>query len=163
MKNIRTRIKESGGVKSYILITLLRLSGWLAKTKIRRIIGLPVRLFYRLLSRNIMHVEIWDTMELGQGLKLWHGAHGSVINPYTRIGINFSLRQNTTIGSSSFNDDTLCPVIGNNVEVGPNCTILGQIQIGDNVKIGGGSVVVKDVPEGAVVAGNPAKIIKMNV
>lgn len=118
-------------------------------------------MLYRLFTRNIMHVEIWDTMEIGTGLVLWHGAHGSVVNPYVRIGKNFSLRQNTTIGSSSFSDPTKCPVIGDNVQVGPNCTILGKITIGDNAMIGGGSVVITDVPANAIVAGNPVKIIRI--
>lgn len=154
-------ITEQGGVKSVAIVGLLRLSQRCTGSRMGRILGLPVRLAYRLFSRNIMHVEIWDTMKVGDGLILWHGAHGSVINPNTTIGENFNLRQCTTIGSSSFTDSSLCPTIGNNVQVGPNCTILGKITIGDNAVIGGGSVVVKDVPANVVVAGNPAKIIKM--
>jgi len=50
--------------------------------------------------------------------------------------------------------------IGNNVWIGGSVTILAGVTIGDNVTIGAGSVVVKDVPSGVVVAGNPARIIK---
>ena len=53
----------------------------------------------------------------------------------------------------------LLPSIGDNVSLGANVNILGDITIGDNVVIGAGSVVVKDVPSNCVVAGNPAKII----
>lgn len=154
-------IKKNGGLKSCIIVGFLNISRWCTKTEFRKFFGSLIRLAYRLFSRNIMHIEIWDTMQIGSGLILWHGAHGSVINPNTIIGKNFNLRQNTTIGSSSFSDDTLCPIIGDNVQVGPNCTILGKIAIGDNAMIGGGSVVVKDVPSNAVVVGNPARVIKI--
>lgn len=52
------------------------------------------------------------------------------------------------------------PKIGNNVLVGANVTIIGDITIGDNVIIGAGSVVVKNVPSNCVIVGNPAKILK---
>ena len=52
------------------------------------------------------------------------------------------------------------PVIGDNVNIGSNSCIIGELSIGDNVIIGAGSVVVKDVPSNVVVAGNPAKIIR---
>ncbi len=52
------------------------------------------------------------------------------------------------------------PIIGDNVSLGCNVTILGGIHIGNNVTVGAGSVVVKDVPDNCIVAGNPAKIIR---
>ncbi|MDO5463801.1 MAG: DapH/DapD/GlmU-related protein [Akkermansia sp.] len=53
-----------------------------------------------------------------------------------------------------------CALVGDNVEIGANVTIIGGVKIGNNSVIGAGSVVVKDVPANCVVAGNPAKIIK---
>lgn len=75
------------------------------------------------------------------------------------IGDNFIVRNNTTIGNKH-DDDNEKPIIGNNVNVGANSVIIGEIKIGNNVVIGAGSVVVKDIPDNCVVAGNPAKIIK---
>jgi putative colanic acid biosynthesis acetyltransferase WcaB len=51
-------------------------------------------------------------------------------------------------------------VIGDNVEVGANVCIIGDIKVGNNVRIGAGAVVVKNVPDNVVIAGNPARIIK---
>lgn len=54
------------------------------------------------------------------------------------------------------------PVIGNNVMLFSGCKILGNVKIGNNVVVGANAVVVKDVPDNAVVAGVPAKIISYN-
>ncbi len=51
-------------------------------------------------------------------------------------------------------------VIGDNVSLGANVTVIGNVHIGNNVIVGAGSVVIKDVPDNCVVAGNPAKIIR---
>ena len=88
------------------------------------------------------------------------------IHPYSTIlhaksiGENFSCRQNTTIGNKSDGRPDELPIIGNNVTLGANVIIIGNIKIGDNVTIGAGSVVVKDIPANSVAVGNPAKVIK---
>ncbi|KAF3885770.1 MULTISPECIES: serine acetyltransferase [Nostocales] len=117
---------------------------------------------YLLLVDWILGVELpWNT-QVGAQLKLHH-ARGLVINQETIIGNNCILRHSTTIGNKKLLDGSISgsPKIGNNVDIGANVVILGEITIGDNAVIGAGSVVVKDVPIGAVVAGNPAKIIRM--
>ena len=76
------------------------------------------------------------------------------------IGINFSCRNCTTIGNKNDFRDEERPTIGDNVTIGANVVIIGEINIGSNVVIGAGSVVIKDVPDNCVVAGNPARIIK---
>lgn len=77
-----------------------------------------------------------------------------------KIGRDFTCRQNTTIGNKLDNRPKERPIIGDNVTVGANVVIIGNVNIGDNVIIGAGSVVVKDIPNNAVVVGNPARIIK---
>ena len=72
------------------------------------------------------------------------------------IGDNFSCIHLTTIGKH----DGKRPVIGNNVTLGANVNIIGDVKIGNNVIVGAGSVVVKSVPDNCVVAGVPAKVIK---
>lgn len=52
------------------------------------------------------------------------------------------------------------PIIGDNVSLGCNVTIIGGVHIGNNVTVGAGSVVVKDIPDNCIVAGNPAKVIR---
>jgi putative colanic acid biosynthesis acetyltransferase WcaB len=119
------------------------------------------RFFYQILVEWILGIELpWDT-QVGKNLKLQHG-HGLVVNHQTKIGENCVLRNSTTIGNKKLADGSYstAPQIGNNVDIGANVVIIGAITVGDNAVIGAGSVVVKDVPEGAVVVGNPAKVIR---
>lgn len=92
------------------------------------------------------------------GVHFYH-PYCSIINA-KKIGENFTFRHLTTIGNKIDGRNDLVPSIGNNVTLGANVTIIGDITIGDNVIVGAGSVVTKDVPSNCIVAGNPAKVIK---
>ena len=98
----------------------------------------------------------------GEGLQIEH--YGSIIvNPKARIGRNCKIHGNCCIGSTGgYPDDS--PVIGDNVDIGQGGQILGGIRIADNVKIGAGAVVVKDVlTPGVTVVGIPGSILKGDV
>lgn len=82
--------------------------------------------------------------------------YATVINAES-IGDYFSCLHGTTIGAKKAGR----PFLGDNVSLGANVTIIGAVHIGNNVVVGAGSVVVKDVPDNCVVAGNPAKIIRI--
>lgn len=84
---------------------------------------------------------------------------GIVISPSAIIGKNCTIYQNVTIGQKNGKN---AAIIGDNVLICANACILGNIKIGDNAIIGAGAVVIKDVPANAVVAGNPAEVIKYN-
>lgn len=93
---------------------------------------------------------------VGYGLKIQHIKGGGCVIVSKQIGNYFSIRQYTTVGKA--NGDA-CPVIGNNVTLGANVTIIGDITIGDNCIIGAGAVVVKSIPANSIVVGNPGKVI----
>lgn len=101
--------------------------------------------------------KIFGSTKIGGGLTCYH-PYATVINAKS-IGENFQFRNGLTIGNKA-NDNQLIPTIGDNVTVGANVVIIGDIIIGDNVTVGAGAVVVKDVPNNSIVAGNPAKVIK---
>jgi putative colanic acid biosynthesis acetyltransferase WcaB len=108
----------------------------------------------------VLGIELpWKT-RIGPGLRIDHG-HSLVVHDETVLGRDCWLRHCTTLGVKIARDGTLsgAPILGERVSVGAHSVVLGPIRIGDDAVIGSGSVVVKDVPAGVVVAGNPARII----
>lgn len=93
---------------------------------------------------------------VGYGLQIQHITGGGCVIVANRVGNYFSIRQYTTVGKA--NGDA-CPTIGDNVILGANVTIIGDITVGDNCIIGAGAVVVKDVPSNSIVVGNPGRVI----
>ena len=150
-----------GNIKGQLVLALFRLA-----QKIRALpdpwwmLGLPYLAFYRLAVEWTLGIELRFKTRVGPRLRLFHG-HALVVHEATIIGADCILRQSTTIGNKTLADggEGGSPVLGDGVDVGSNVVILGAISIGDKSVIGAGSVVVKDVPAGAVVAGNPAQVI----
>lgn len=101
-------------------------------------------------------IDSKHNMLLGKGVWMEH-PHGTHLHAKS-IGDYLTVKQNVCIG---MNHNQL-PVLGNHVFCGVGSCVLGGIKIGDNVKIGANSVVLKDVPSNATVIGNPAKIVKLN-
>lgn len=145
-----------GNFKGLFFITCYRIAHFFIRNKVIYILGSPVWLTYRFIFRWLLGIDVPEKVVIGQNCKVYHGI-GLIIHPKTIIGDNVTLHQNTTIGISSGSKP---PTIGNNVLIGANSVIIGNIHIGDNSIIGAGSVVIKDVPQNAIVAGNPAKVIK---
>lgn len=92
--------------------------------------------------------------KIGGGLKLAH-PYATIINA-KEVGNNVYINHLVTIGEK----EGKRPSIGNNVQIHAHAIIIGNVVIGDNAIVGAGAVVVKHVPKNAIVAGNPAKIIK---
>lgn len=142
--------------KGRLVLVLYRLAVVIRRTKILLVFLFLYLAFYRFFVEWVLGIEITWNVRIGDNFKLYHG-QGTVIHPGTIIGSNCAVRQNTTIGT---NGESAAPVIGNNVDVGANACIIGNITIGDNVIIGAGSVVVKSVGANCTVVGNPARVIK---
>lgn len=110
--------------------------------------------------RNKTCIQISPSTRIGKGLYIGH--FGSiVINPAVVLGENINIIQTCTIGVGYRGERRGLPTIGDNVYIGAGARIFGGINIGNNVAIGVNSVVTRDVPDNAVVAGAPAKVISM--
>lgn len=103
-------------------------------------------------------VEIHPGAQIGRRFFIDH-AMGVIIGETTVIGDDCVLYQNVTLGGTGKETGKRHPTLGNNVMVGVGAAVLGSITIGDNSKIGGGSVVVKDVPPNCTVVGVPGHIV----
>lgn len=98
--------------------------------------------------------------KIGKGTKLGYGGIGVVIHSKAQIGNYCSIGQQVTIGGGNSRYPGL-PIIGNYVRISKGAIVFGGITIGDNAVIGANAVVNKPVPDNAVVAGVPAKIIRI--
>lgn len=108
-------------------------------------------------NRIIFSCDIPSNVQIGNGTIFAHSGLSVVIHPKAIIGKNCRIYQSVTIGGR---ENRGTPKIGNNVFIGAHSTIIGGVTIGDNVIIGANSLVLKDVPENAIVGGNPAKLLK---
>src|SRR6266550_1707615 len=110
-------------------------------------------------ARFFTGVEIHPAAKIGRGFFIDHGM-GVVIGETAEIGDYVTLFQGVTLGGTGKDRGKRHPTLGNHVVVGAGAKILGGIRIGDNVKIGANSVVLKSVPENSTVIGVPARVIK---
>lgn len=110
------------------------------------------------ITRELTGIEIHPGAEIGRDFFIDHGG-GVVIGETAKIGNNVTIYQGVVLGGTMIDPIKRHPTLGNNIVVGAGAKLLGPITIGDNVKIGANSVVVKDVPPNSVVVGVPGKII----
>ena len=107
-------------------------------------------------ASEVFGVDIHPGAKFGCGIMFDHGT-GIVIGETAVLGNNISLLHGVTLGGSGKESGDRHPKIGDGVMIGANASILGNIRIGVNAKIGAGSVVVADVPSSITVVGVPAK------
>lgn len=98
--------------------------------------------------------------KIGRGTLLGYGGVGVIIHSASIIGENCSIGQQVTIGGGNSHYPGV-PVIGNNVHINKGAIVFGGITVGDNAEIGANAVVNKPVPTNAIVAGVPAKILRI--
>ncbi|RKT79195.1 serine O-acetyltransferase [Terracoccus luteus] len=118
------------------------------------------RLPARVLAQGVRFatgVEIHPGATLGRRFFIDHGM-GVVIGETAEVGDDVMLYHGVTLGGRSLHPVKRHPTVGNRVTIGAGARVLGPLDIGDDVQIGANSVVVKDVPSGAVATGIPATV-----
>lgn len=116
----------------------------------------------RLVSQRAVRrtgIEIHPGAVIGKGLFIDHGT-GVVIGETAILGDNVTLYQGVTLGGTGKETGKRHPTVGNNVMVSTGAKVLGSFKIGDNTKIGAGSVVLCEVPANSTVVGVPGRVVK---
>ena len=106
-------------------------------------------------------IEIHPGARIGKGLFIDHG-NGVIIGETAIIGDNVTLYQGVTLGGTGKEHGKRHPTVGNNVMISAGAKVLGSFTIGDNSKIGAGSVVLSEVPPNSTVVGVPGRGVKRN-
>lgn len=161
---------KSGGVISCLSVSYnapgLKYSFWmrLCNTLRGKKAWLPL---YAIALRRFSHyqykfgISIPFNTQIDRGFYIGHFGC-IVVNQAAVIGKNCNISQGVTIGAANRGKNKGCAVIGDNVYIGPGAKIVGHVVIGNNVAIGANAVVTHDVPDNAVVAGVPARIVSMD-
>ena len=110
------------------------------------------------LARWLTGIEIHPAAQIGRRLFIDHGM-GVVIGETSIVGDDVTLYQGVTLGGTGKEKGKRHPTLGNGVVIGAGAKVLGDITIGDNSRIGAGSVVLRSVPENSTVVGVPGHII----
>jgi len=133
-----------------------RLNHWLWLHNIQ----LPARWLSQV-ARWLTGIEIHPGAQIGRRLFIDHGM-GVVIGETAIVGDDVTLYQGVTLGGTGKEHAKRHPTLGNGVVVGGGAKILGNIRVGDNSRIGAGSVVLRDVPDNSTVVGVPGHIVLLN-
>lgn len=136
-------------------ISFYNIARWLYLRKIPVFPQLITLLIFLIYNSKVPHQA-----KIGKGTKLGYGGIGVVIHSKAIIGENCNIGQQVTIGGGNSRYEGV-PIIGNNVHISKGAIVFGGITIGNNVTIGANAVVNKPVPDNAIVAGVPAKIIRI--
>lgn len=124
------------------------------------IFGLISRFWLHFLKPKF-NIQIYLRAKIGKAFKLNHYGH-ILIGQGVTIGENCNVGQGVSIGNVSRGKFKGSPVIGDRVWIGPNAVVVGKIKIGNDVLIAPLTYVNQDLPDGAVVSGNPCKIHNYN-
>lgn len=165
-EDVRSILEQDPAAKSALEVVLCysglhavwsyRVNHWLWKH--------DLRLLARGLSqvvRLLTGIEIHPGAQIGRHLFIDHGM-GVVIGETAVVGDNVTLYQGVTLGGTGKDSGKRHPTIGNSVVIGAGAKILGNIQVGDNSRVGAGSVVLRDVPDNSTVVGVPAHVVFRN-
>jgi serine O-acetyltransferase len=123
-----------------------------------KLLRAPFTIIYKLLFTTMLWlwgINLPYNTKLGRRVRIWH--HGGIWLGARAIGDDVHIRHNTTFGILSRNEPNAKPIIGNRVDVGLGACVLGAVTVGDDCVIGPNSVVIRDLPPGAVVMGVPAR------
>jgi serine O-acetyltransferase len=148
-------------VQGFWASTTYRISRYLIAKVRLPVLGSLVRavvVVTRKLVEVLTGISVYPECHIGGGVYFGHFGP-TIIHPDAALGENCNLSQCVTVGGVQSGQFKGAPSIGSRVYVAPNAIIIGKVSVGDDVVIGAGAVVVRSVPDRAVVVGNPARVV----
>jgi putative colanic acid biosynthesis acetyltransferase WcaB len=117
---------------------------------------------YTLISSTFLGIELPVSCSIGPRLRMYHKI-GIVIHDECTIGSDCQLRHGVTLASKfdRKRKTIVYPTVGDHVDLGAGCAVMGDIHVGDHAEIGAHAVVTKSVPPWGVVVGNPGRVIRI--
>ena len=109
-------------------------------------------------ARFTLQIELPFNADIGPGLRIYHYG-GIIINSKTVAGCNLGLNHGVVIGAAKKS----VPCLGDNVDIGVGSKLFGPVILGNNVQVGAGAIVTRSFPDNAVIAGVPAKLLRMKI
>lgn len=154
-KKVRFYIRNFG----FHCVAVYRLGQYTQKfTGISKMLIFPILLFHRFLKfqMELFH-HVYIAADIGPGFYIGHV--GTIYIGPSKIGRNFSITHNSTVGMGHSRGKAGCPTIGDDVWIATGVVASGAILIGNKVTISTGSIVTRSVPDGCLVGGNPARVL----
>lgn len=111
------------------------------------------------IMRSLTGIEIHPGATIGRKIMIDHGM-GVVIGETAEVGDRVIIYQGVTLGGTGNHTGKRHPTVGNDVFIGSGAKVLGPVTLGDGVKVGANSVVLRDIPAGSTVVGIPGKIVR---
>jgi putative colanic acid biosynthesis acetyltransferase WcaB len=144
-----------------LILAWFRLAQWAAEHwgRLARLVVTP----YWLITSLVFSVELPVTTRIGPRLRVYH-PHGIVLSPHCVLGSDCHLRHGVTVGNrvDRDGDETGVATVGDHVELGAGCAVIGDLHVGDHARIGALAAVVKPVPPWSVVVGNPGRVVRVD-
>ncbi len=152
---------NAGRPDSQLLMAWFRLAQWAAEHwgALARIVVTT----YWWIPSLMLRVELPVSATIGPRLRLYH-PHGIVLNPNCTLGSDCHLRHGVTVGNKvdRMGNEVGVATIGDYVELGAGCVVIGDIHIGDHARIGALAVVLDSVPAWGIVVGNPGRVVRVD-
>lgn len=160
-ENIRADFSAHGrdwGAQGFWAMLVYRFGCWrygVRPAPLRKLFSLVYKFLYKFVQ-ILTGIELPCEVPVGKGFVIEHSG-GIVVSGFARFGDHCRIRNGVVIGLAR-TEDPCAPQLGDNVDVGAGAKLLGNIRIGNHVRIGANAVVVTDVPDNSIAVGVPAVI-----
>ena len=159
--NVRADFAAHGrnwGSQGFWAMLVYRFGRWrygVKPTVLRKLLSAVYKILFKLIQ-IVTGIELPCEVQLGRGFVIEHSG-GIVISGYARFGNNCRIRNGVVVGLARI-EEPGAPQLGDDVDVGAGAKLLGNIRIGNHVRIGANAVVIRDVPDHCTAVGVPAVI-----